>query len=233
MFRSFWILVTFYIHIPVSWVCMEVFNMSELSSAIIGAASGIVAAIISGVVSVGILNHKISVITRHLGFGDDEASMKRQLDEKLGSSGKSISEQLGIGSKSISEQLGVGNKSISDMLGVGIDDKSLSKQHEELKQIIASKLDLQSAGINSITQKINDEESRRNNLELNQQQVLQCVNALVSQWGNSQSQIEQLKRELDEYKGKNNILENENAALRLQIENDSHPCDDEDEFDHE
>lgn len=222
MFRSFWILATFYIHIPVSWVCMEVFNMSELSSAIIGAASGIVAAIISGVVSVGILNHKISVITRHLGFGDDEASMKRQLDEKLGSGSKSISEQLGVGSKSISEQL-----------GVGIDDKSLSKQHEELKQIIASKLDLQSAGINSITQKINDEESRRNNLELNQQQVLQCVNALISQWENSQSQIEQLKRELNEYKGKNSILENENAALRLQIEDDSHPCDDDDEFDHE
>ncbi len=196
--------------------------MSELSSAIIGAASGIVAAIISGVVSVGILNHKISVITRHLGFGDDEASMKRQLDEKLGSGSKSISEQLGVGSKSISEQL-----------GVGIDDKSLSKQHEELKQIIASKLDLQSAGINSITQKINDEESRRNNLELNQQQVLQCVNALISQWENSQSQIEQLKRELNEYKGKNSILENENAALRLQIEDDSHPCDDDDEFDHE
>ncbi len=182
--------------------------MSELSSSIIGAAAGIVAAIISGVVSVGILNHKISVITRHLGFGDDEASMKRQLDDKLGSSDKSITSQLGVVSKSISEQL-----------GVGIDDKSLSRQHDDLKQVISAKLDTQSAGINIITQKINDEEIRRNSLDLNQQQIRQCVQALIAQWENSQSRISQLEGELQSCKNRIVQLRNENAALRLQIDN--------------
>lgn len=181
--------------------------MSELSSSIIGAAAGIVAAIISGVVSVGILNHKISVITRHLGFGDDEASMKRQLDDMLGSSDKSITSQLGVVSKSISEQL-----------GVGIDDKSLSRQHDDLKQVISAKLDTQSAGINIITQKINDEEIRRNSLDLNQQQIRQCVQALIAQWENSQSRISQLEGELQSCKNKIVQLRNENAALRLQID---------------
>lgn len=182
--------------------------MSELSSSIIGAAAGIVAAIISGVVSVGILNHKISVITRHLGFGDDEASMKRQLDDMLGSSDKSITSQLGVVSKSISEQL-----------GVGIDDKSLSRQHDDLKQVISAKLDTQSAGINIITQKINDEEIRRNSLNLNQQQIRQCVQALIAQWENSQSRISQLEEELQSCKNRIVQLRNENAALRLQIDN--------------
>lgn len=184
--------------------------MDELSAAIIGAASGIIAAIISGVVSIGILNNKLTVITRHLGFGEDEASMKRQLDEKIGSGNRSITAQLGVSSKSISEQLGVGN-----------DDKSLSNQHKELKQEIAMKLDEQSTGINSIAQKIVDEEDRRNSLDLNQQQILQCVSALLAQWENSQIQIEQLKSELEEYKNSNLILRNENAALRLQIDNHS------------
>lgn len=184
--------------------------MDELSAAIIGAASGIIAAIISGVVSVGILNNKLTVITRHLGFGEDEASMKRQLDEKIGSGNRSITAQLGVSSKSISEQLGVEN-----------DDKSLSKQHKELKQEIAMKLDEQSTGINSIAQRIVDEEDRRNSLDLNQQQILQCVSALLAQWENSQIQIEQLKSELEEYKNSNLILRNENAALRLQIDNHS------------
>lgn len=196
--------------------------MDELTATIIGAASGIVAAIISGVVSVGILNNKITVITRHLGFGEDEASMKRQLDEKLGSSSRSITAQLGVGAKSISEQLGVGN-----------DDKSLSKQHEELKLVIATKLDAQTAGINSIVQRIIGEEDRRNNLDLSQQQILQCVNALISQWENSQIQIDQLKRELDEYKSRNSMLRNENAALKLQIENQSNSCRNNDDFEHE
>lgn len=182
--------------------------MSELSSSIIGAAAGIVAAIISGVVSVGILNHKISVITRHLGFGDDEASMKRQLDDMLGSSDKSITSQLGVVSKSISEQL-----------GVGIDDKSLSRQHDDLKQVISAKLDTQSAGINIITQKINDEEIRRNSLDLNQQQIRQCVQALIAQWENSQNRISQLEVELQSCKNRIVQLRNENAALRLQIDN--------------
>lgn len=182
--------------------------MSELSSSIIGAAAGIVAAIISGVVSVGILNHKISVITRHLGFGDDEASMKRQLDDMLGSSDKSITSQLSVVSKSISEQL-----------GVGIDDKSLSRQHDDLKQVISAKLDTQSAGINIITQKINDEEIRRNSLDLNQQQIRQCVQALIAQWENSQSRISQLEEELQSCKNRIVQLRNENAALRLQIDN--------------
>lgn len=181
--------------------------MSKLSSSIIGAAAGIVAAIISGVVSVGILNHKISVITRHLGFGDDEASMKRQLDDMLGSSDKSITSQLGVVSKSISEQL-----------GVGIDDKSLSRQHDDLKQVISAKLDTQSAGINIITQKINDEEIRRNSLNLNQQQIRQCVQALIAQWENSQSRISQLEEELQSCKNRIVQLRNENAALRLQID---------------
>lgn len=201
---------------------MEVFNMSELSAAIIGAASGIVASIISGVVSIGILNNKITVITRHLGFGEDEASMKRQLDEKLGSSSRSITAQLGVGAKSISEQL-----------GVGTDDKSLSKQHEELKQDISTKLDVQTTGINSIVQKIIREEDRRNRLDLSQQQILQYVNALITQWENSQLQIDQLKRELDEYKNRNSMLRNENAALRLQIENQSNSYRNNDEFEHE
>lgn len=190
--------------------------MSELSSSIIGAAAGIVAAIISGVVSVGILNHKISVITRHLGFGDDEASMKRQLDNMLGSSDKSITSQLGVVSKSISEQL-----------GVGIDDKSLSRQHDDLKQVISAKLDTQSAGINIITQKINDEEIRRNSLNLNQQQIRQCVQALIAQWENSQSRISQLEEELQSCKNRIVQLRNENAALRLQIDNQAQSESDE------
>lgn len=190
--------------------------MNELSSSIIGAAAGIVAAIISGVVSVGILNHKISVITRHLGFGDDEASMKRQLDDMLGSSDKSITSQLGVVSKSISEQL-----------GVGIDDKSLSRQHDDLKQVISAKLDTQSAGINIITQKINDEEIRRNSLDLNQQQIRQCVQALIAQWENSQSRISQLEEELQSCKNRIVQLRNENAALRLQIDNQAQSESDE------
>lgn len=190
--------------------------MNELSSSIIGAAAGIVAAIISGVVSVGILNHKISVITRHLGFGDDEASMKRQLDNMLGSSDKSITSQLGVVSKSISEQL-----------GVGIDDKSLSRQHDDLKQVISAKLDTQSAGINIITQKINDEEIRRNSLNLNQQQIRQCVQALIAQWENSQSRISQLEEELQSCKNRIVQLRNENAALRLQIDNQAQSESDE------
>lgn len=133
------IMVIFFIHIPVSAFCMEVLHMSELASAIIGGAAGIIAAIITGAITVGYQNSTLNKIVRHLGFGEDEASMKKQLEDKLGSSRKSVAEQLGVGAKSISEQigvdtksiteqLGVETKSISEQLGVGSNDKSITSQ---------------------------------------------------------------------------------------------------------
>jgi len=125
---SILIMVIFFIHIPVSAFCVEVLHMSEPASAIIGGAAGIIAAIITGVITVGYQNSTLNKIVRHLGFGEDEASMKKQLEDKLGSSRKSVAEQLGVGAKSISEQIGVDTKSISEQLGVGSNDKSITSQ---------------------------------------------------------------------------------------------------------
>ncbi|MGN0682533.1 MAG: hypothetical protein ACI4JY_02560 [Oscillospiraceae bacterium] len=205
--------------------------MGELSAAIIGGAAGIVAAIITGIVTVIGQNRKLNETLRHLGFGEDEASMKRQLDNKLGTSrksideqlgveGKSISEQLGVGSRSISEQLGVGTKSISDQLGVGIDDcsltkqhENLSKQHEELKRCISEK----NTDIASIASAVHTIEERRNNMSTTQQGVLDTLNAFITNWQELQTRVMHLGLELAQRDETIRSLEAENAELRATI----------------
>lgn len=197
---SFIIIAVFYIHVPIEIFCTKVLHMGELSSAIIGGAAGIVAAIITAAVPIFIQNSRLNKIIRHLGFGEDEASMKRQLEDKFGVGNKSISDQLGTGTKSISEQLGVGtksiteqlgvvnksiteqlgggNKSISEQLGVGVDDKSLTRQHEELKNYISER----NSDIASIASTIHSIEERRNSLNVTQQGLLDTLNAFMTDW---------------------------------------------------
>lgn len=76
---------------------------TQLTTNLIIAASAIIAALIGliGVVVADIIH--LRNINKHLGFGKDEASMKRQLEDKLGLSRKSIDEQLGVSIKSLTD----------------------------------------------------------------------------------------------------------------------------------
>lgn len=165
--------------------------MGELSAAIIGGAAGIVAAIITGIVTVIGQNRKLNETLRHLGFGEDEASMKRQLDNKLGTSRKSIDEQL----------------------GVGIDDCSLTKQHEELKRCISEK----NSDISSIASAVHTIEERRNNMSTTQQGVLDTLNAFITNWQELQTRVIHLGLELAQRDETIRSLEAENAELRATI----------------
>ncbi len=232
---SFLIIVIFFIHIPVSAFCMEVLHMSELASAIIGGAAGIIAAIITAAITVGYQNSTLNKIVRHLGFGEEEASMKKQLEDKLGSSRKSVADQLGVGVKSISEQLGVdtksiseqlgvtsksvteqlrvGTKSISEQLGVGVDDKSLTKQHEDLRLCISER----NSDIASIASIIRNNEERRNNLNTTQQGLLDTLNAFMSDWQSLQSKIAYLETEIAQRDEIIHALRSENEELKTAI----------------
>lgn len=224
MKQIFLMMGVFLIHIPIEFFCVEVLKMGEIASAIIGGATGIIAAIITGVISVAVQTRKLKEIIRHLGFGEDEASMKRQMEAKIGSNSKSIDEQLGVGSKSlseqlgvntksISEQLGVGTKSISEQLGVGVDDCSLTKQHDELKRCITEK----NSDISFITTVIHNIEERRNGLNATQQGLLDTLNAFIVNWQELQSKVTRMEFELTQCKETILTLENENRQLNTII----------------
>lgn len=197
------IMGSYLFHIPVQIFCMEVLKMGEVASAIIGGAAGIIAAIITGVISIAVQNRKLKEIIRHLGFGEDEASMKRQLEAKIGTNPKSIDEQLGVNNKSLSEQL-----------GVGVDDCSLTKQHEELKRCITEK----NTDITSIAAAVRNIEERRNNLNNTQQSLLDTLNAFMINWQELQTKANHLEVENAQYKEYIMILESENAQLRANSE---------------
>lgn len=208
------IMGSYLFHIPVQIFCMEVLKMGEVASAIIGGAAGIIAAIITGVISIAVQNRKLKEIIRHLGFGEDEASMKRQLEAKIGTNSKSIDEQLGVNNKSLSEQLGVNSKSISEQLGVGVDDCSLTKQHEELKRCITEK----NTDITSIAAAVRNIEERRNNLNNTQQSLLDTLNAFMINWQELQTKANHLEAENAQYKEYIMILESEIAQSRANSE---------------
>lgn len=209
MGHIFLILGVFFIHIPIALFCTEVLHMGELSAAIIGGAAGIVAAIITGIVTVIGQNRKLNETLRHLGFGEDEASMKKQLDNKLGTSRKSIDEQLGVGTKSISEQLGVG----IDDCSLTKQHENLSKQHEELKRCISEK----NSDISSIASAVHTIEERRNNMSTTQQGVLDTLNAFITNWQELQTRVIHLGLELAQRDETIRSLEAENAELRATI----------------
>lgn len=205
---NFLILAIYFIHIPISLFCTEVLHLNEITGAIIGGASGIIAAIITGVITVWRQNRKLKEVIRHLGFGEDEASMKRQLEDKLGTSGRSISEQLGVENiKSISAQLGVGNdKSISAQLGVSNDDKSLTAQHREMYETIAGQTDK----LSSIYGILHDNQVRQSAENTSQANLAATMAAF------QQSYVAALN-ENSELKAENLSLKSENTALREQI----------------
>lgn len=132
------------IFFPIYFLLSEVLNMDSVTAAIIGAAATIAAAIIGGIIAILAERRSIKRLISHLGFNDDEASLKKQ----LGVNSRSITEQLGVREKSITSQLGVNEKSITSQLGVENDDKSLTKQHEGLALEIAKSYE-KLAGISS------------------------------------------------------------------------------------
>lgn len=208
--------------------------ITQLTTNLITAASVIGAALISliGVVIADIIH--LRSINRHLGFGKDEASMKRQLEDKLGSSGKSVAEQLGIGTKSISEQLGVGNDDKSITAQLGITSKSVTEQIGTSSKSITEQL---GTGSKSITEQLgvgtDDKSLTAQHREmydtitniydvLHDNQVRQSAentsqaNLAATMAAFQQSYVAALN-EISELKAENLSLKSENTALREQI----------------
>lgn len=185
----------------------------EIVTIVAGIAVPITLAIISE-------RRSIKHLTKHLGFSEDEESMKRQLERKLGVSDKSVASQLGVSDQSITAQLGVSDKSISDQLGVsdksiaaqlgvGNDDKSLTKQHEQLK----SELMAQLSGISSFLS-AKDEKTKKSlkRLKENQADIAQRLSDMSTVFeGYIQllNTVEEQSRTIEQ-------LRADNAALRQQ-----------------
>lgn len=168
--------------------------------AAISASGVIIAAIITGVISLRIAKSKqiklLEMIVGQLGIDINEASLKDQLNNALG----------------------INSKSVSDQLGVGTDDFSLTKQHKEIKEFLSVKLAEQTAGITSISQMIHDEELRRGSLTSEQMGLLHTVNALVYDWELTHQKLLELENQLRCNSEKITELEYENNCLRQKLE---------------
>lgn len=220
------ILANSFVHIPVSLFCTEVLHLSEITGAIIGGACGIVAAIITGVVTVWRQNIKLKEVLRHLGFGEDEASMKRQLEYKLGSNRKSIDEQLGVGSdgKSITAQLGVGNDDKSITAQLGITSKSVTEQHREMYDTIIQQTDK----IASIYGILHDNQVRQDSENTSQANLAATMAAFQQSYVSVLNENSQLKSENLSLKTENIALHEQISSLQARLEESDEDSDDED-----
>lgn len=195
---------------PLFLFLSEVLNMESITAAIIAGSATIFTAISAGTITLIIECRRVKQLTKHLGFGEDEESMKRQLERKLGVSDKSVASQLGVSDKSITAQLGVSDKSIAAQLGVGNDDKSLTKQHEQLK----SELMVQLSGISSFLS-AKDEKAKKSlkRLKENQADIAQRLSDMSTVFeGYIQllNTVEEQSRTIEQ-------LRADNAALRQQV----------------
>lgn len=166
-------------------------DWTEIVTIVAGIAVPITLAIISE-------RRSIKRLTRHLGFSEDEESMKRQLERRIGSDKMSISDQLSEASNSITTQLGVGN-----------DDKSLTKQHEQLK----SELTAQLSGISSFLS-AKDEKTKKNLKRLKENQAdiaqrLSDMSMVFEGYIQLLNTVEEQSRVIEQ-------LRADNAALRQQ-----------------
>ncbi len=190
----------------VYYFCIGVLHMEpELKAALIGAGTTVVVAIVAGVIALFQENSKLKKIIRHLGFGEDEASMKNQLDSRF----RQIDERF----EQVDERFGKNNttvpKSVLDQTGVGTDEKSLTKQHNELKEVILARIDTQVENINTISQKIHDEEVRRSSLAVEQQSLLHTVNALIYDWEMTHQKLSEMECRCSELEAENEQLKQE------------------------
>lgn len=222
----FLILAISFIHFPISLFCTEVLHLNEITGAIIGGAAGIVAAIITGIITVWCQNRKLKEVIRHLGFGEDEASMKRQLDDKLGSSGKSIADQLGVGSndKSITAQIGIISKSVTEQLGVGIDDKSITAQHREMYDTIIHQTDK----ISSIYGILHDNQVRQDAENTSQANLAATMAAFQQNYVSVLNENSELKSENLSLKTENTALHEQISSLQARLEQSGEDSNDED-----
>ena len=156
-------------------------------------------------------------LDKHLGFDKHDASLKNQLDKKIGDSELSISSQLGVGDKSISSQLGVGDKSISSQLGVndksitaqlGVEmyEKSLTLQHKDIEQKIDNIHAVLTGDVTSATNKLKKLSKRQKEIR----NKLSDMTDLIADW---ERLIEENARLSDE----NDRLREENAQLTEQL----------------
>lgn len=229
---------------------INVETITQLTTNLITAVAVIGTVLIVLIVTVVACIFLIKDINSRLGFGEDEASMKRQLEDKLGSSRKSIAAQLGVGdnNKSITAQLGVGSndksitaqigitsKSITEQLGVGVDDKSITaqlgitsksvtEQHREMYDAIIQQTDK----ISSIYEILHDNQIRQDAENTSQANLAATIAAFQQNYILVLNENSKLKSENLSLKSEKAILRGKIMLLQAHSEESNKDTNDED-----